>query len=103
MSFYDRLTRLDKLPYEGAWKQYTALDVKRALRLERLDEDGVMALLSPAAEPYLEEMAQKAHRLTRTQFGHVMQLFTPMYLADFCVNHCTYCSFSSIYDFPRKN
>ncbi|MEK3701088.1 2-iminoacetate synthase ThiH [Paenibacillus sp. FSL R10-2199] len=102
MSFYDRLTRLDKLPYEGVWKQYTALDVKRALRLEQLDEDGLMALLSPAAEPYLEEMAQKAHRLTRAQFGHVMQLFTPMYLADFCVNHCTYCSFSSIYDFPRK-
>ncbi|MEK8212625.1 2-iminoacetate synthase ThiH [Paenibacillus sp. FSL L8-0463] len=102
MSFYDTLTRLEQLPYETLWKQYTAVDVKRALRLEHLDEDGLMALLSPAAEPYLEEMAQKAQRLTRTHFGHVMQLFTPMYLADFCVNHCTYCSFSSIYDFPRK-
>lgn len=103
MSFFDTVIRLEQLPYETLWKQYTAVDVKRALRLEQLDEDGLMALLSPAAEPYLEEMAQKAQRLTRTHFGHVMQLFTPMYLADFCVNHCTYCSFSSIYDFPRKN
>jgi 2-iminoacetate synthase len=102
MSFYETMARLEQLPYGTLWSRYTAEDVKRALRAEQVDEEGLMALLSPAAEPYLEEMAQKAHRLTRTHFGHVMQLFTPMYLADFCVNHCTYCSFSSIYDFPRK-
>lgn len=102
MSFYETLTRLERLPYAAKLQQYTSSDVKRAIQAERLDEEGLLSLLSPAAEPYLEEMAQKAQRLTRTHFGHVMQLFTPMYLADFCVNHCTYCSFSSIYDFPRK-
>lgn len=102
MSFYDTLTRLELYPYEQLWTEYTAFDVQRALNKDRLEEGDLLALLSPAAGPFLEEMAQKAHRITRSHFGHSMQLFTPMYLADFCVNHCTYCSFSSIYDFPRK-
>ncbi|WP_410511965.1 2-iminoacetate synthase ThiH [Paenibacillus sp. BR2-3] len=102
MSFYETLTRLEQYPYESLWKGYGAEDVKRALGKDRLDEADLLALLSSAAEPFLEQMAQKAQRITRSHFGHAMQLFTPMYLADFCVNHCTYCSFSSIYDFPRK-
>lgn len=102
MSFYETVNRLEQLPHETLWKEVTDGEVKMALRAENLDEAGLIALLSPAAEPYLEVMAQKARRLTLAHFGHVMQLFTPMYLADFCVNHCTYCSFSSIYDFPRK-
>ncbi len=102
MSFYETLTTLEKYPYENLWKQYTDVDVKRALQKERMDEADLLALLSPAAGPYLEEMAGKAQRITRSNFGQAIQLFTPMYLADFCVNHCTYCSFSSIYDFPRK-
>lgn len=102
MSFYDTLTRLEQTPYAELLSRYTSVDVRRAIQVERLSEEGLLALLSPAAEPFLEEMAQKAQKLTRSHFGHVMQLFTPMYLADFCVNHCTYCSFSSIYEFPRK-
>lgn len=102
MSYFDTLTRLEQYSYEKLWKQLQETDVKRALAKDRLDENDLLALLSPAAMPLLEEMAQAAQRLTRSHFGYVMQLFTPMYLADFCVNHCTYCSFSSIYDFPRK-
>lgn len=102
MSYFDTLTRLEQYPYEKLWKQFQEIDVKRALAKDRLDENDLLALLSPAAMPLLEEMAQAAQRLTRSHFGYAMQLFTPMYLADFCVNHCTYCSFSSIYDFPRK-
>lgn len=102
MSFYDSLTRLTRYPYEQLWKQYSASDVKRALAKSQLNEEDLLALLSPAAGAYLEQMAQKAQQLTRAHYGHTMQLFTPMYVADFCVNHCTYCSFSSIYDFPRK-
>lgn len=102
MSFYDTLGRLEQYPYDQLWRKYTADDVRRALSKDRLDEADLLALLSPAAGPFLENMAQRAQQLTRAHFGHAMQLFTPMYLADFCVNHCTYCSFSSIYDFPRK-
>ncbi|BCG58498.1 2-iminoacetate synthase ThiH [Paenibacillus sp. URB8-2] len=102
MSFYESLMTLERLPFKELWKGYGAEDVRRALAKEKLDEEDLLALLSPAAGPHLEEMAQKAQRITRSHFGHVVQLFTPMYVADYCVNHCTYCSFSSIYDFPRK-
>lgn len=102
MSFFDTLARLEQYPYEQLWKEFREDDVKRALGKDKLNENDLLALLSPAATPLLEEMAQAAQRLTRAHFGYSMQLFTPMYLADFCVNHCTYCNFSSIYDFPRK-
>ncbi|MEK3865756.1 2-iminoacetate synthase ThiH [Paenibacillus sp. FSL H7-0716] len=102
MSFFDTLARLEQYPYEQLWKEFREDDVKRALGKDKLNENDLLALLSPAATPLLEEMASAAQRLTRAHFGYSMQLFTPMYLADFCVNHCTYCSFSSIYDFPRK-
>lgn len=50
-------------------------------------------LLSPAASPLLESMAQAAKQLTRQHFGNVMQLYAPIYLSDHCINHCTYCGF----------
>jgi len=53
-----------------------------------------MALISPAAEKYLEEMAQLSHQLTTTRFGKVMQMYIPMYLSNECQNICTYCGFS---------
>jgi 2-iminoacetate synthase len=102
MSFRHVLERLEQYPYEQLWKLTGADDVRRALSKERLDERDLLALLSPAAEPFLEQMAQRAQRLTRAHFGYAMQLFTPMYVADFCVNKCTYCSFSADYDFPRQ-
>lgn len=54
-----------------------------------------LTLLSPKAEAYLEEMAQKAHRLTINRFGRTILLYTPLYLANYCVNHCVYCGFHS--------
>ncbi|MHB1651812.1 MAG: 2-iminoacetate synthase ThiH [Desulfitobacteriaceae bacterium] len=70
-------------------------DVLRALARERLEPLDLLALLSPAAEPYLETMAQKAHRLTVQNFGKTISLFTPLYLANFCSNQCVYCSFNT--------
>ncbi|MDF2922905.1 MAG: thiamine biosynthesis protein ThiH [Paenibacillaceae bacterium] len=102
MSFRNVLERLEKLPFQELWGRLGAAEVRRALSRQQLDEQDLLALLSPAAEPFLEEMARQANRLTRARFGHTMQLFTPIYVADFCVNRCTYCSFSADYDFPRK-
>lgn len=61
-----------------------------------------LGLLSPKAESHLEAMAQKAHRLTIRHFGRTMQLFTPLYLSNYCSNHCVYCSFSAKHDYGRK-
>ncbi|MFI5135593.1 MAG: 2-iminoacetate synthase ThiH [Chitinophagales bacterium] len=56
--------------------------------------ENFMALVSPSAEKFLEEMAQLSHRLTKKRFGNVIQMYIPMYLSNECQNICTYCGFS---------
>lgn len=82
----------------------TAGDVRRALaRVGRgFDLDDLQALLSPAAAPFLEEMAQLGHRATVERFGRTMQLYAPLYLSNACVNVCTYCGFSAGNRISRK-
>lgn len=79
-------------------------DVRRALDRVRsgLSLDDLAALLSPAAAPLVEEMAQLSHRLTVERFGRTMQLYAPMYLTNVCANVCTYCGFSAQNRIPRK-
>ncbi len=73
----------------------TAHDVEIALAHEgRLTPYDFGALLSPAARPYLEEMAQAAQRETRKHFGNEILLFTPIYIANYCENYCIYCNFN---------
>ena len=72
----------------------TARDVERALGRSGRDLDDLKALLSPAAAPYLEEMAQLSQRMTQKRFGKVIQLYIPLYLSNECQNICTYCGFS---------
>lgn len=74
--------------------RFTAADVQAALHSPSLSHEGFAALLSPAALPFLEDMAQKAKALTRRQFGNAVGLYTPLYLANYCVNECTYCGFN---------
>src|SRR5476649_2803303 len=82
----------------------TESDVRRALgRVSAgVDLEDLAALLSPAAAPFLEEMAQLSHRLTRERFGRTMQLYAPLYLTNVCSNVCTYCGFSAQNRIPRK-
>ncbi|MGG6314140.1 2-iminoacetate synthase ThiH [Paenibacillus macerans] len=102
MSFYNRVIELESFPFQEQLQEISDADIRRALAKPRLTEEDLLALLSPAAGMHLEAIAQKAQRITRNQFGNVIQLFSPMYVSDYCVNHCEYCSFSSIYDFPRR-
>ena len=60
-----------------------------------MDPDGFAALLSPAAEPFLEEMAQKARKATRDHFGNAVSMFTPLYASNYCENRCRYCGFNA--------
>lgn len=77
-------------------------DVERALQSERLRPEDLMALLSPAAEPYLEQMAQKAHRLTLQRFGNTILMYAPLYLSNLCTNGCLYCGFNATNQVPRQ-
>ncbi|MCL4128556.1 UNVERIFIED_CONTAM: hypothetical protein GTU68_031612 [Idotea baltica] len=72
----------------------TSLDVRAALSASRRDLEDFKALVSPAAAPFLEEMAQLSHQLTQKRFGKTIQMYAPMYLSNECQNICTYCGFS---------
>jgi 2-iminoacetate synthase len=80
----------------------TAGDVERALAAPRRSLEDLKALLSPAALPYLEQMAQLSHRLTLQRFGNTIQLYIPLYLSNECQNICTYCGFSLDNKIHRK-
>lgn len=73
---------------------YTAKDVRAALDRDKCTIEDFKALLSPAAEPFLEEMSQKARRITSRHFGNTVYLFTPLYIANYCENYCVYCGFN---------
>lgn len=71
----------------------TDADVRRALGKTHCDVDDFMALVSPAAEPYLETMAQLSRHYTEERFGRVMSMFIPLYITNSCTNSCVYCGF----------
>lgn len=74
--------------------QSTTIDVERALAKSKKSLEDFMVLISPAAQPYLEEMAQMSHYLTKKRFGKTIQMYAPLYLSNECQNICTYCGFS---------
>ncbi|MBQ1537647.1 MAG: 2-iminoacetate synthase ThiH [Ruminococcus sp.] len=76
------------------YNAYTALDVSRALQKTTIGVEEFKALLSPAAEPFLEQMAERARIETRKHFGNTIYLFTPLYIANYCENYCVYCGFN---------
>jgi 2-iminoacetate synthase len=97
------------MSFEALWRKHdfrtaadriagkSTTDVRRALGRGRgsLSLDDLAALLSPAATPFLEEMAQASHQRTVERFGRTMQLYAPLYLSNVCGNICTYCGFSA--------
>jgi 2-iminoacetate synthase len=102
MSFYQEYKRYKGFDFERFFSRITDTDIEKILGKERIDEFDYLALLSERAEGYLEHMAQKAHRLTVQHFGRVIQLYTPIYLANYCVNHCVYCGFRAKNDLERR-
>ena len=83
------------------YSRYTARDVQSALEHETCSIEDFKALLSPAAEPFLEQMAQRARMETGKHFGNTVYLFTPLYIANYCENYCVYCGFNCYNDIKR--
>ncbi len=83
------------------YTKYTARDVKAALEHDVCSIEDFKALLSPAAEPFLEKMAQKARLETSKHFGNTVYIFTPIYIANYCENYCVYCGFNCYNDIKR--
>ncbi|MDE7292993.1 MAG: 2-iminoacetate synthase ThiH, partial [Oscillospiraceae bacterium] len=73
---------------------FTEEDVRRALEKDVCSPTDFMALLSPAGENFLEEMAVKAQRERTAHFGNSVYMFTPLYISNYCENGCVYCGFN---------
>ena len=87
---------------EYDYGKYTATDVLRALEKDTCSVEDFKALLSPAAEPFREKMAEKAKYETSKHFGNTVYLFTPLYIANYCENYCVYCGFNCYNQINRK-
>ena len=75
-------------------EMFTENDVRAALSHENRNLKDFAALLSPAAQPLLEEIARAAQAETRKHFGNSIYMFTPIYIANYCENYCIYCGFN---------
>ena len=106
MSFVNQLARYEWDDIRLSIMAKNSSDVVRALarsqQNKRLHLDDFMALISPAAEPYLEAMAQRSMQLTQQRFGKTIQLYVPLYLSNLCSNICSYCGFSMHNAIRRK-
>ena len=83
-------------PWRKRLERISGSDVEKALAqpLGSYSLDRLLALVSPAAEAYLEQMARLAHSLTIRRFGRTIRLYAPLYLSNFCANSCLYCGFN---------
>lgn len=79
----------------------TAKDVEIALSKPKCSIEDFMALISPAAQPYLEQMAILSRKYTQQRFGKTIQFYIPLYLTNSCINHCVYCGFNHSNDIKR--
>ena len=92
--FSDELARYDWDETTRFIASRTAAHVRVALRKQHPGIEDFMALVSPAAEPFLEEMARLSHRYTLERFGKTISLYIPMYVSNACTNSCVYCGFN---------
>ncbi len=103
MSFSDEFNNLDWDQLKDEVYGKTSVDVEKALKKKgKRTLDDFKALVSPAAEAYLGSMAELSSQLTAKRFGHVVQMYIPLYLSNECQNICTYCGFSQDNAMPRR-
>lgn len=102
MSVLEEIKRYEDFNYEKFFNELSDDDVIRSINKENLNEIDLLTLLSPRAENFLEIMAQKAHIITKKHFGNTILLYTPIYIANHCVNKCAYCSFNIENDIKRR-
>ena len=102
MQFKDTFDQFSWEEVKASIAAKTVIDVEVALAAKVRTLEDFKALISPAAAPYLEQMAQLSHQLTQKRFGKTIQLFSPIYLSNECNNICTYCGFSLDNKIKRK-
>lgn len=100
-TFLDLFNSIDPTRVRERIYTASARDVERALSAQRRSVEDFAALISPAALPYLEQMAQLSQRTSQRRFGKTISMYAPLYLSNECQNICTYCGFSLTNKIPR--
>lgn len=100
-TFYDEINKYSWEKIKNDIYSKTEQDVKKALIKENCSIEDFKALISPAAETFLEEMAFKSHLKTQKRFGKTIQLYIPLYLSNKCTNSCVYCGFNKTLNYKR--
>ncbi|MDO5575752.1 MAG: 2-iminoacetate synthase ThiH, partial [Fibrobacter sp.] len=103
MSFYDIAGKYADFDFDSYCASVDAKQIKNILTKRSLDGMDYLALLSDEADNFLEEIAQSASRKTRQVFGNSIQIFTPLYISNYCDNVCAYCSFSRQHHINRRH
>ena len=102
MSFYDELANYRSYDFNRIFNSFETSQIARILGKSEIDIKDFPTLLSANASILLEEMAQVSHQITLRNFGRTILLYTPLYLANYCVNHCIYCGFNAANNIPRS-
>ncbi|MCT4661587.1 MAG: 2-iminoacetate synthase ThiH [Tissierellales bacterium] len=102
MSFYDEYLEFKDFDFKSFFREVTDHRIEAALQKRYLSREDFLVLLSKRASNHLEEMARRAHEETLKHFGKTIELFTPMYIDNHCVNKCAYCGFNVDNKIKRK-
>lgn len=102
MSFYDYISTYNNFNFDTFFEDITENTILNILNKDRLNKIDFWALLSPLAGNYLEPIARKAEELSLKHFGRTILLYTPLYLSNYCVNRCAYCSYNIDNSIKRK-
>jgi len=103
MSFSSVISQYENFDFAGFCASVTPERITAILSRDTVAAKNYLALLSDAAAPFLEQMAQKAQALTRRHFGNVVAVFTPLYISNYCDNACVYCSFARQQHITRRH
>lgn len=102
MTFYDEVSRFQTTDFADVLNGFTTSQITKVLNKSELQFQDFLALLSPKAATLLEDIAQAAYSVTLRNFGRTILLYTPLYLANYCVNHCVYCGFNTDNKIERR-
>ena len=100
--FYDTIKQYNSFGFEKFFRNLNSNNIDSAIHTRNMSELEFLMLLSPLAEKHLEDLAQKAQYTTIKQFGKTIQLYTPMYISNYCNNQCLYCGFKKKNNIERK-
>ena len=100
--FYKTIEQFKDFDYKSFFADVTERDIEFLIHKSNLSDLEFLALLSPKAEKYIEHLACQAQQTSIRHFGKTIQLYTPMYISNYCNNQCLYCGFKHSNDITRK-